>query len=181
MLQAIVHGETDPAKLIDLAKGILRKKIPQLKLALEGNITEHHRFLLRQWLDMLDFLEGKIAVLEQEIVSRSRPFEDTLQAWVCGASMPIAYWPRSEPTRDSFRPPRTWLPGPLSAPATGRARASKPAEEPVTAIPGCVARSAKPPGPLLAPRTPIFGPCVNARCGPAERTAPSLRSPTVSW
>jgi transposase len=82
ILHAIVQGQTDPAKLAELAKGTLRNKIPQLKLALEGNINEHHRFLLRQWLDMLDFLDRKIVVLDQQIVEKSRPFEPTLQTWM---------------------------------------------------------------------------------------------------
>jgi transposase len=82
MLEAIVEGETDPAVLAELAKGTLRKKIPQLQLALEGNLSEHHRFLLQQWLDMLDFLDHKIALLEEQIVEQSRPFEATVVAWM---------------------------------------------------------------------------------------------------
>ena len=81
MLNAIVKGETDAAKLAELAKGTLRKKIPRLKLALEGNITEHHRFMPRQWLEMLDFLDGKIGTLEEQIEEKSRPFEETVQSW----------------------------------------------------------------------------------------------------
>jgi transposase len=82
MLEAIVGGETDPAALAELAKGTLRNKIPQLKLALEGKITEHHRFMLRQWLDVLDFLDRKIALLELQIVEKSRPFEAMLHTWM---------------------------------------------------------------------------------------------------
>lgn len=82
MLEAIAQGETDPGVLAELAKGTLRKKIPQLKLALEGTITSHHRFMLRQWLDTLKFLDGKISVLEAQIVEKSRPFEATVAAWM---------------------------------------------------------------------------------------------------
>jgi transposase len=82
MLEAIVNGETDPSVLAELAKGTLRNKIPQLKLALEGSVTDHHRFMLRQWLDMLEFVERKIAVLEQQIVEQSRPFEPMVQTWM---------------------------------------------------------------------------------------------------
>jgi transposase len=82
MLDAIVQGETDPAVLAQMAKGTLRNKIPQLKLALEGKITAHHRFMLRQWLDMLDFLDRKIVLLEEQIVEKSRPFEATVEAWM---------------------------------------------------------------------------------------------------
>ena len=82
MLEAIVAGETDPDILADLARGALRKKIPQLKLALEGKVTDHHRFMLRQWLDMLDFVDRKIALLEQQIVEKSRPFEVMVHTWM---------------------------------------------------------------------------------------------------
>jgi len=82
MLEAILRGEEDPAKLAELAKGTLRGKIPPLRLALEGKVTAHHRFMLRQWLDMLDFLDGKIAQLEAQIVDKSRPFETTVQTWM---------------------------------------------------------------------------------------------------
>jgi transposase len=81
MLDAIVKGETDPGVLAELAKGTLRNKIPQLRLALEGRVTDHHRFVLEQWLDMLDFLDRKIALLEEQIVEKSRPFESTLGSW----------------------------------------------------------------------------------------------------
>ncbi len=82
MLEAVVRGETDPAVLADLAKGTLRNKIPQLKLALQGKITDHHRFMLRQWLDMLDLVDRKIALLEQQIVEHSRPFEAMIHTWM---------------------------------------------------------------------------------------------------
>ena len=82
MLEAIIAGETDPVKLAELAKGSLRKKIPQLQLALEGRITDHHRFLLRQWLDTLDFVDSKIAALEQEIREKARPFDAMVQTWM---------------------------------------------------------------------------------------------------
>jgi transposase len=82
MLEAIIGGETDPVKLAELAKGTLRNKIPRLQLALEGRVTDHHRFLLRQWLDTLDFVDRKIAKLEEQIREKARPFEAMLQAWM---------------------------------------------------------------------------------------------------
>src|SRR5436189_1468235 len=50
MLDALLAGERDPAKLADLAKGALRRKLPQLQQALLGHVTEHHCFLLRRLL-----------------------------------------------------------------------------------------------------------------------------------
>ena len=76
MLKAMLAGEEDPAQLAEMSKGLLRNKIPELKLALEGRMTEHHRFLLRQLCDHLGFTETKLSEIEQEIDRRLRPFRD---------------------------------------------------------------------------------------------------------
>jgi transposase len=67
MLQALMHGETDANHMADLAMGLLRAKIPELRLALEGRVTEHHRFQLERLLTHLDFLENEVQLLSQEI------------------------------------------------------------------------------------------------------------------
>jgi transposase len=46
MLRALIEGQANPQEMAVLAKGKLRNKIPELELALEGNIEEYHRFLL---------------------------------------------------------------------------------------------------------------------------------------
>src|SRR5438270_5142681 len=51
MLEALIAGETDPEELAHLARKRLREKIPALRLALQGRVTDHHRFLLRMHLD----------------------------------------------------------------------------------------------------------------------------------
>lgn len=58
MLEAIIAGQDDPETLAEMAKRKLRAKIPELKLALQGRVTDHHRFLLRLLLDELTHLEG---------------------------------------------------------------------------------------------------------------------------
>ena len=50
MIEALIAGEKDVSVLAELAQQKLRDKIPQLQRALEGELTEHHRFLLRQLL-----------------------------------------------------------------------------------------------------------------------------------
>lgn len=74
MLQAIVNGETDPSRLADLARHRLRSKIPALRRALEGRVTDHHRFLLRRLLGQLAFLEAEIGTYDARIVEASAPF-----------------------------------------------------------------------------------------------------------
>jgi len=82
MLEAIIAGEADPGRLADLARAQLRGKIPQLRLALEGRVRDHHRFCLRQLMDHLEFLEGKIFVIEEELRKRSKPYEEAIQLWI---------------------------------------------------------------------------------------------------
>jgi transposase len=67
ILQKLVAGETDPRQLADLARGTLRGKIPALRMALRGGVTEHHRFMLGLLLQQLDQLEGLIDRLSQRI------------------------------------------------------------------------------------------------------------------
>jgi transposase len=80
MLEAIIAGEDDPAKLADLARRKLRGKIPQLRLALQGRVTEHHRFLLRLLLDELQHMEALIERLSVRITEvMPSPFAEAVQ------------------------------------------------------------------------------------------------------
>jgi transposase len=81
MLEAIIHGEDDPARLADLAQRKLREKIPQLRLALAGRVRDHHRFLLKAYLEEWKALRDRIALVEQEIERRMRPFERAVALW----------------------------------------------------------------------------------------------------
>lgn len=67
MIEALIAGEQDTSVLADLAQKKLREKIPQLQRALEGEVSEHHRFLLRQLLDQYDFLEKEIARVSERV------------------------------------------------------------------------------------------------------------------
>jgi len=75
MLEAMVNGEQDSQRLAEMARGKLRNRIPELGRALEGRITAHHRFLLRELLDHLYFVESKMLRIEQEIEERLGPFQ----------------------------------------------------------------------------------------------------------
>jgi len=44
ILEAMLAGEQDAARLAEMSKGLLRNKIPELQLALEGRMTEHIDF-----------------------------------------------------------------------------------------------------------------------------------------
>jgi transposase len=67
MIQAIIAGQEHPDWLADRAKGNLRGKLPELRLAMRGRITDHHRLMLRELMEDLAFVERKIDRLEQAI------------------------------------------------------------------------------------------------------------------
>jgi len=78
MLRALIEGKATSQEMAELAKGLPRKKIPQLEQALEGKLEEHHRFLLHLQLDRLEAAEKDLAVLEQRIQEKLRPYEAQL-------------------------------------------------------------------------------------------------------
>ena len=79
MLEGLLAGQTDAGQLAELAKGRLRKKIPQLKEALTGRVREHHRFMLSEQLSHIDYLDEAIERLVAEIGERLRPFEEEIR------------------------------------------------------------------------------------------------------
>ncbi len=74
MLRALCQGERDPLVLADLARGRLKKKVPQLREALTGRFTEHHALLVGLALDHLEHLEMAIARLDGEVDRVMGPF-----------------------------------------------------------------------------------------------------------
>ena len=74
MLHALVEGKATAQEMAELAKKQLRKKIPELELALEGKVEEHHRFLLRVQLRRLRTVEEDLGILEQRIQEKLKPY-----------------------------------------------------------------------------------------------------------
>jgi transposase len=74
MLGALIAGERDPEVLAELAKGTLRKKIPQLREALRGRFRDHHATILKITMDHVTHLEQAIASLDTEVDRVMAPF-----------------------------------------------------------------------------------------------------------
>lgn len=93
MLRAIIGGESDAAALAEMAHGRLRGKIPLLKQAAEGHLTDHHRFLLAQWMALWDELSKRIVEFEERIEQEIRPFAPAVEAWrsLPGIDKPTAW------------------------------------------------------------------------------------------
>ena len=79
IIRKIAGGEEHPEHLADLALNHLRGKREQLRLALHGRITDHHRYLLGELLDDIERVEAKIARLEAEIARRMGPHQGVIE------------------------------------------------------------------------------------------------------
>jgi hypothetical protein len=75
ILQAIVRGEGDPERLAEMARCRLLAKLPALREALRGRVTEHHRFLLGRLLEHVRFLDSEIDELEARIAEQMHSLE----------------------------------------------------------------------------------------------------------
>src|SRR5919198_3591968 len=80
MLEALLGGVTDPVVLAELAKGKLRKKIPQLQEALQSRFEiDHHGVLVAGLLALIDALDQAIGTLEARIVAATEPYADLIE------------------------------------------------------------------------------------------------------
>jgi len=92
MLLALAEGRDTAQEMAQLAKKQLRKKIPELQLALEGKMEEHHRFLLSVQLHRLAAVEKDLAIVEQRIEEKLKPYaaEVTLLDEIPGVDTALA-------------------------------------------------------------------------------------------
>jgi transposase len=74
MLQAMIDGQRDPKVLAELAHGVMRRKIPQLREALTGHFDDHHAFICATMLRRIDTLAADIAQLDTQIEQMIAPF-----------------------------------------------------------------------------------------------------------
>lgn len=74
MLDALIAGQRDPGVLAEFAKRRMRSKIPELTEALTGRFSEHHAFLARVHLDLLDQHSHAIDELTARIEVVIEPF-----------------------------------------------------------------------------------------------------------
>jgi len=79
MIEALITGETDPAKLASLAHRQIKAPRDDLNEALRGKVTKHHRFMLRLHLQQIDALDAAIAQIDQEVDANVEPFRALIE------------------------------------------------------------------------------------------------------
>jgi transposase len=78
ILAQLLAGEKDAEKLVGLSRGRLRSKLPAMQLALEGRMTEHHRWRLRVLHEQLLFLEAQITKLEAKMQEQLSDYQEAV-------------------------------------------------------------------------------------------------------
>ncbi len=70
MINAMIEGVSDPDKLAALGTRGLKATKDELRAALHGRLTDHHRFMLQLHLKQYDALEEMIGLVDQEAEAR---------------------------------------------------------------------------------------------------------------
>src|SRR5262245_12935317 len=75
ILDAMVAGERDPERLVQLASSRLAAPRAQLIEALHGRVTAHHCFLLKLHLTQIDAIEEAVRLVETRVSELLLPFQ----------------------------------------------------------------------------------------------------------
>jgi transposase len=76
ILNALISGEHQPETLVELTSTRLKTPRSDLVLALQGNVTAHHRFMLQLHLEQIDSVDRSLAQLDAQIEEKTRPFAE---------------------------------------------------------------------------------------------------------
>ena len=80
----MIAGETDPQKLAEMCTHWrLKSTQEEIALAVEGNFTEHHMFMIRMIRRSIANIEAEIADLDAEIDRRMAPIDGIIER-LCG-------------------------------------------------------------------------------------------------
>jgi transposase len=79
ILEALIGGETDPEQLLTLLRRGVKAPAEKVKAALQGRVTERHRFLLRLHLCQIDALDAAITDIDKEVNRELDPFRQAVR------------------------------------------------------------------------------------------------------
>jgi transposase len=79
MIEALIAGETNPAKLAGLADRRVKASPEELREALRGRVTQHHRFLLHLHLNQIDALDAAMATIDAQVEVDLGPFRTAVE------------------------------------------------------------------------------------------------------
>jgi transposase len=74
IIGALIADQTNPAKQASLADRRMKASPEELREALRGFVTKHHRFLLRLHLNQIDALNAAMATIDAQVEANLGPF-----------------------------------------------------------------------------------------------------------
>jgi transposase len=78
MLSAIINGATDAGAIAKLADPRVKAAPQEIVEAVEGRVSDHHRFMLSLFLHRIDSVDADVAALEARIEEQLCPFREEL-------------------------------------------------------------------------------------------------------
>jgi len=82
MIEALIAGERDSEVLAEIAKGVMRKKIPRLVDAMAGRFNEHHALLCQAMLARIDQADATVEILTGRIGDLLDPYDGAVSLLV---------------------------------------------------------------------------------------------------
>ena len=76
MMKALIENTATPEEMADLAQRKLRRKLGPLAEALNGRLTEHHRYLLAFQLRRIEAIEADLRILDERIEDTAKPYAE---------------------------------------------------------------------------------------------------------
>jgi transposase len=80
MIEAMIAGVRNPTKLAELASSRIKASPKQLYEALHGRVTDHHRFILRLYLEQYDALDKAIIEIDHAVDGAVAHMDEEAQA-----------------------------------------------------------------------------------------------------
>jgi transposase len=74
MIKALIEGRLTPTDMAQFARSSMRRKIPELELALRGDVQPHHRDMLRVQHARIEAANRDIATIDNHIRTRLEPY-----------------------------------------------------------------------------------------------------------
>ena len=76
IIEALIAGVSAPARLAEAARGCLQARSQQLQWAVEGRVSDHHRFMLRSLMAHVHYLESAMEGFDARVEELMRPFAE---------------------------------------------------------------------------------------------------------
>jgi len=78
MIAEIMKGDYKPERLLYHVHGHVKADRKDIREALTGHVTEHHRFMLETIMENITKIESTITKLENELAIKTEPYKDIL-------------------------------------------------------------------------------------------------------